>query len=109
MDKSKERAIPICVSLAQANSPILAAARNPGIEMTSATDDDAHEPLISNRLLFRITLVIGLLASLASALSVAGRWLGEDLVLGDNTESTAVQRITVGQDTLALPENVIRF
>lgn len=77
--------------------------------MTSAADDDSHEPLISNKLLFRITLVIGLLAALASALSVAGRWLGEDLVLGENTESRDVHHIIVGQDTLSLPANVIRF
>lgn len=77
--------------------------------MTSAADEEAPEPLISNRLLFRITMVIGLLAALAAALSIAGRHLGEGLVLGDNTASREIHRITVGQDTLALPANVIRF
>jgi hypothetical protein len=77
--------------------------------MTSAADEDAPEPLISNRLLFRVTMVIGLLAALAAALGVAGRQLGEGLVLGDNTESREIHRIIVGQDTLALPANVIRF
>jgi hypothetical protein len=77
--------------------------------MTSAADDEIHEPLLSNKLLFRVTLVIGLLAALASGLSVAGRWLGDDLVLGENTESREIHHIIVGQDALALPANVIRF
>jgi hypothetical protein len=77
--------------------------------MTSAADEEAPEPLISNRLLFRITLVIGLLAALAAALSIAGRQLGEGLALGGNTESREIHHIIVGQDTLVLPANVIRF
>ena len=77
--------------------------------MTSAADEEAPEPLISNRLLFRVTLVIGLLAALAAALGVAGQQLGEGLVLGGNTESHEIHHVSVGQDTLALPANVIRF
>jgi hypothetical protein len=77
--------------------------------MTSAANDEAHEPLISNRLLFRITLVIGLLAGLASALSIAGRRLGEELVRGSNSDSRENYQIVIGQDALALPANVIRF
>ncbi len=77
--------------------------------MTSAADNEASEPLLSNRLLFRITLVIGLLAALAAGLGVAGRWMGEELALGGNTESREIHRISVGQDLLALPANVIRF
>jgi hypothetical protein len=77
--------------------------------MTSAADEDVSEPLISNRLLFRITSGIGLLALLAAGLSVAGKQLGRGLVLGGNTESRAIHRIVIGQDRLALPANVIRF
>ncbi|MGV3553037.1 hypothetical protein [Rhizobium sp.] len=77
--------------------------------MTTAADDEAPEALISNRLLFRITLAIGFLAALASALSVAGRWFGEDLVRGGNTDSRANYNVIIGQDVLTLPANVIRF
>jgi len=77
--------------------------------MTSAADEETPEPLISNWLLFRITLVIGLLAALSAALSIAGRQLGEGLVLGGNTESREIHHIFVGQDTLVLPANMIRF
>lgn len=77
--------------------------------MTTAVDNETPEPLLSNRLLFRITLVIGLLAALAAGLSFAGRWMGEELALGGNTESREVHHIIVGQDVLALPANAIRF
>jgi hypothetical protein len=77
--------------------------------MTPPTEEDVHEPLISNRTLLRITVVIGLLAALTSALSIAGKWLGEDLVRGDHSASLEIQRIIVGQDILSLPSNVIRF
>jgi hypothetical protein len=77
--------------------------------MTSTAGDDVPEPLISNRVLFRITMVIGLLAALASALSIAGKRLGESLALGGNTPSLEIQHIVIGQDVLALPANVIRF
>jgi hypothetical protein len=80
-----------------------------GIDMTSAADDDAPEPLISNRLLVRITLVMGVLAALASGLSIVGKQVGEGLALGGNTESREIHHIIVGQDTLALPANIIRF
>ena len=82
---------------------------SPGIDMTSAADNEASEALISNRLLFRITAVIGLLAALAAGLGIAGKRLGETLVLGGNTDSRILHHIVVGQDTLALPANVIRF
>lgn len=77
--------------------------------MTSATEHDGSEALVSNRLLFRVTVFIGCLAALASALSVTGKWLGDAIALGGNTESQIVHWITVGQDTIALPANVIRF
>lgn len=77
--------------------------------MTTATDEDAPAPLISNRTLFRVTAVIGLLAALTSALSVAGRWMGEDLALGGNTDSREIHDVVIGQDVLSLPANVIRF
>jgi hypothetical protein len=77
--------------------------------MTTAADDKASEALISNRMLLRITAVIGLLAALTSALSIVGTWLGDGLALGGNTPSQEIHHIIVGQDVLALPANVIRF
>lgn len=78
--------------------------------MTSAIDgDDPPEALISNRTLFRITAVIGVLAVFASALTVVGSWLGDELALGGHTDSTTIHSILVGQDVLHLPANAIRF
>lgn len=77
--------------------------------MTSVADDETPAALVSNRLLFRTTMVIGVLAVLASGLSVAGKHFGEELVLGANTPSREMHHITIGQDTITLPANVIRF
>lgn len=77
--------------------------------MTPVADQDTHSALISNRLLFRITLVIAALAVVASGLSVAGKHFGEELALGANTPSLELHHITIGQDTIRLPANVIRF
>ena len=75
----------------------------------ASADNDVSESLISNRLLFRVTATIGVLAALAAALSVFGKQVGQELVLGGNTDSSAIHHIIVGQDTLALPANMIRF
>jgi hypothetical protein len=70
---------------------------------------EGHEPLISNGFLFRMTFAIGLLAVFAAGMSVVGKRMGDEIVLGGNTDSTEQFRITVGQDTLVLPANTIRF
>jgi hypothetical protein len=77
--------------------------------MTTASDADTDESLISSRLLFRLTATIGLLAVLTAAISVVGKNYGEELVLGGHTASTEIKHVIIGQDALALPANVIRF
>ncbi|CAN7329802.1 hypothetical protein [Rhizobium sp. LjRoot254] len=75
--------------------------------MTTASDTD--ESLISNRLLFRLTAAIGVLAALTALISVAGKNYGDELSLGGHTASTEIQHVIVGQDVIALPANVICF
>lgn len=75
----------------------------------ATAENDVSESLISNRTLFRITAVIGLLAALASGLSIYGKQIGAELALGGNTDSTEILHVIIGQDTLALPANTIRF
>ncbi|WP_258162258.1 hypothetical protein [Rhizobium sp. TH2] len=75
--------------------------------MTTASDTD--ESLISNRLLFRLTAAIGVLAALTALISVAGKNYGDELSLGGHTASTEIQHVIVGHDVIALPANVIRF
>lgn len=66
-------------------------------------------PLISNGLLFRLTAVVALLAITAVGISVGGRWLGQRISLGGNTDDTKPYTVTIGDDTLRLPANTIRF
>lgn len=79
--------------------------------MTAAAHpgDGEHAPLISNRLLTRLTVGIAVLAGLSVAISAGGRVLGERIALSGHTESTEVFDILVGQDRVRLPANAIRF
>jgi hypothetical protein len=77
--------------------------------MTSASEAGTDESLISNRLLFRLTAAIGVLAALTALMSIAGKNYGDELSLGGHTASTEIQHIIVGQDVIALPANVIRL
>ncbi|WP_117191097.1 hypothetical protein [Rhizobium terrae] len=66
-------------------------------------------PLISNRFLYRLTAVITVLALLTAAIGIAGRWFGERIALAGHTDSTEQFSIRIGQDTLDLAANTIRF
>lgn len=75
----------------------------------ATTGDDEHAPLISNRLLSRLTIGVAVLAGLTVAISLTGRMLGERIALAGHTENAEPVDIVIGQDQIRLPENVIRF
>lgn len=77
--------------------------------MASDETDDKALPLLSNGFLLKLTALIGLLAMLTAALTVAGKYYGDRLAMDDHTESRERIHIVVGQDVLALPANMIRF
>lgn len=77
--------------------------------MTGQPTTTEDERLISNRMLFRITATIGVLAVVMALITLAGKWIGEDMILAGHTASSERFTIIVGQDTLSLPANVIRF
>jgi len=66
-------------------------------------------PLISDRFLQRLTLATILLVTITLAISIGGRWLGQRMALGGHSESGAMLAVTIGEDTLQVPENTIRF
>ncbi|MEB3043381.1 hypothetical protein [Rhizobium mulingense] len=68
-----------------------------------------EQPLLSMGFLLRTTAVIAVLAGLTVALSIGGRWFGRHISLAGNTDSTAEITLTIGRDTVKLPENAIRF
>lgn len=77
--------------------------------MANEQTDDTELPLLSNGFLVKFTAFIGLLAALTAALAIAGRYYGDRLAMGEHTESRQAFHIVVGQDTLSLPANMIRF
>lgn len=66
-------------------------------------------PLISQRFLRRLTIATAALLLTTLAITMGGRWLGERMALGGNTESDEILPITIGEDTLQIPANTIRF
>ncbi|MEZ2127452.1 MULTISPECIES: hypothetical protein [unclassified Sinorhizobium] len=79
----------------------------PSSPLSSAVIEEA--PLISPRFLARVTVVVAALAALTLAISVAGRWFGQHILLAGHTTSTKIVELTIGEDRLRLPENTIRF
>lgn len=75
----------------------------------ATTGDDEHAPLISNRLLSRLTIGVAVLAGLTVVISLVGRMAGERIALAGHTENAEPVDIVIGQDQIRLPENVIRF
>ncbi|MGM4981163.1 hypothetical protein [Rhizobium sp. 11_C7_N12_5] len=73
---------------------------------TSVVDE---RPLISSGLVYRLTLGAALLAALTVAISVGGHWLGEKISLAGHTTKTEAIAVTIGEDTLHLAANTIRF
>jgi hypothetical protein len=66
-------------------------------------------PLISERFLLRLALATVLLVAATLAISIGGRWLGQRMALGGHTESSDTLAVTIGEDTLQIPGNTIRF
>ena len=77
--------------------------------VATTTGNDEHVPLISNRLLTRLTIGVAVLAGLTVAISLAGRMLGERIALAGHTENAEPVDVVIGQDQIRLPANVIRF
>lgn len=75
----------------------------------ASDETDQATPLLSNSFLLKLTMIIGLLAALTAGLTMLGKLYGDALALGEHTPSRELYRITVGQDLLSLPANMIRF
>jgi hypothetical protein len=66
-------------------------------------------PLVSGGLVRKIVVGAFVLATLTVGLSVAGKWYGRRMAVGEYSASTTPLAITIGPDRLQLPENAIRF
>jgi hypothetical protein len=77
--------------------------------MAIGESDDTELPLLSNGFLLKLTAFIGLLAALTAAVTIAGKYYGDQIAMDGRTASREVFHILVGQDVLSLPANTIRF
>ena len=77
--------------------------------MTSTASSQDQSDLLSSATLFRIAVAIGMLAALMAVISIAGTRIGDRLADGGHTTSQDIRHIIIGQDVLALHENIIRF
>ncbi|MDE1992092.1 MAG: hypothetical protein KGI75_06290 [Rhizobiaceae bacterium] len=68
-----------------------------------------EQPLISSGLVYRLTGGIAVLAALTVAITIGGRWLGETISLAGHTADVTPVTVTIGEDTLRLASNTIRF
>lgn len=77
--------------------------------MAIGESNDTELPLLSNGFLLKLTAFIAALAVLTAAVTIAGKYYGDRLAMDGHTVSREIFHIVVGQDTLALPANMIRF
>ncbi|TXI12717.1 MAG: hypothetical protein E6Q76_00435 [Rhizobium sp.] len=68
-----------------------------------------ERPLISSGFVYRLTAGVAALAALTVAISIGGHWLGEKISLAGHTTNTSPISVTIGEDTLRLAANTIRF
>ncbi len=68
-----------------------------------------ERPLISSGFVYRLAAGIVVLAALTVAISIGGHWLGGKISLAGHTTDTKPISVTVGEDTMRLAANTIRF
>lgn len=68
-----------------------------------------ERPLISSGFVCRLMAGVAVLAALTVAICVGGNWLGEKISLAGHTTDTKPISITIGDDTIRLAANTIRF
>jgi hypothetical protein len=74
-----------------------------------AHPSEQHLPLLSNALLYKVTAAVALVAALTLAITLGGRWIGQRISLAGHTTSTKIFNVTIGEDSLHLSANTIRF
>jgi len=76
---------------------------------TGTAREIEESPLLSTRFVVRFTIAVACLAALTLAISFGGRWFGARISLAGNTDAITPITLTIGRDTLRLPENTLRF
>lgn len=64
---------------------------------------------VGNQFVIRVFVVFAALAFVSLLLSLAGKYLGHTIQMAGHSSKTAIHRIHIGNNTLAVPANMIRF
>ncbi|MBR0555695.1 hypothetical protein J5J10_08365 [Ciceribacter sp. L1K23] len=79
--------------------------------MANASQTSAHSeaPAISSGFITKVAIAVVAIALLSVAISIAGQMFGDRMLLAGHTDSTETFSIRIGQDTLSLEANTLRF
>lgn len=77
--------------------------------MTDHASSYDQAPLLNPVFVWKCAGIIVILAMLTLAISFAGRIVGNSIILAGHTEETTRHAIVIGNDTMILPANMIRF
>lgn len=72
-------------------------------------DGDASSAARRTRFAMRIVLIFAALALLSAAISIGGKWAGRSIAMAGHSDDASLRRITIGDDVLTVPANMIRF
>lgn len=78
-----------------------------GDEVEAVQSNDVQP--IGNKFVMRVFIVFAVLALISLALSLTGKYLGHTIQMAGHSGKTTVHSIHIGNNTLAVPANMIRF
>lgn len=64
---------------------------------------------VGNQFAIRVFVVFAVLALISLLLSLTGKYLGHTIQMAGHSSKTAIHQIHIGNNTLAVPANMIRF
>ena len=73
------------------------------------TNNPAHKPLISPKFAWRVALVVGILLVVTLIIHLTGRYFSNSIVKAGHTDDERKYSIVLGQNTLDISANAIRF
>lgn len=73
-----------------------------------AADSSDIQP-VGNRFVIRVFVVFATLAFISLLLSLTGKYLGHTIQMAGHSGDTTVHQVHIGNNTLAVPANMIRF
>jgi hypothetical protein len=77
--------------------------------MSETSSTLEHAPLLSPRFVWKLTAVVVVMCLVTAAIALTGRMIGKSISYAGNTADRTLHDIVIGDDSIQLPSNVIRF